>query len=89
MAKMYYEKDCDINKLNGKKIAVIKESYGNAFVPYLTANYEEVHVIDFRYFEDNLKDYCTTNGIEEVMFVNNIVAANTAIQVDRIRTLFD
>lgn len=74
---------------NGKKIAVIKESYGNAFVPYLTANYEEVHVIDFRYFEENLKDYCTTNGIEEVMFVNNIVAANTAIQVDRIRTLFD
>ncbi len=74
---------------NGKKIAVIKESYGNAFVPYLTANYEEVHVIDFRYFDDNLKSYCITNGIDEVMFVNNIMAANTAIQVDRIRTLFD
>ena len=27
MAKMYYEKDCDINKLNGKKIAVI--GYGS------------------------------------------------------------
>ena len=39
----------DTNK-NGKKIAVVKESYGNAFVPYLTYNYEEVHVIDFRYF---------------------------------------
>ena len=23
MAKMYYEKDCDLNYLNGKKIAVI------------------------------------------------------------------
>ena len=23
MAKMYYEKDCDINYLNGKKIAII------------------------------------------------------------------
>ena len=23
MAKMYYEKDCDLNKLNGKKIAII------------------------------------------------------------------
>ncbi len=74
---------------NGKKIAVIKESYGNAFVPYLTANYEEVHVIDFRYFDGNLKSYCTQNGIDEVLFVNNIMAANTAIQVDRIRTLFD
>lgn len=74
---------------NGKKIAVIKESYGNAFVPYLTANYEEVHVIDFRYYDGNLKAYCTENGIDEVLFVNNIMAANTAIQVDRIRTLFD
>ena len=84
---LFVEHNQDLS--NGKKIAVIKESYGNAFVPYLTANYHEVHVIDFRYFEENLKDYCTSNGIEEVMFVNNIMAANTAIQVDRIRTLFD
>ena len=27
MAKMYYEKDCDINKLNGKKIGII--GYGS------------------------------------------------------------
>ena len=27
MAKMYYEKDCDLNKLNGKKIAII--GYGS------------------------------------------------------------
>lgn len=70
-----------------KKIAVIKESYGNAMVPYLTANYKEVHVIDFRHFEGNLKDYCTQNGITEVLFVNNIMAANTAMMVDQISTL--
>ena len=23
MAKMYYEKDCDLNQLNGKKIAIV------------------------------------------------------------------
>lgn len=80
-----YNEDLD----NNKKIAVVKESYGNAMVPYLTANYEQVHVIDFRYFDGNLKSYCKENEIKEVMFVNNVVAANTAIQVDRIRTLFD
>ncbi len=73
---------------NGKKIAIVKESYGNAMVPYFTANYEEVHVVDFRHFDGNLKAYCEENGITEVLFVNNILAANTAIQVDRIRTLF-
>lgn len=74
---------------NGKKIAVIKESYGNAFVPFLTANYEETHVIDFRYFNDNLLSYCKDNGIDEVLFLNNVMAANTALQVDRIRGLFE
>lgn len=84
---LFVEHNADLT--NGKKIAVVKESYGNAFVPYLTANYEQVHVIDFRYFDGNLKQYCTDNGIDEVLFVNNILAANTAIQVDRIRTLID
>ena len=27
MAKMYYEKDCDLNKLDGKKIAIV--GYGS------------------------------------------------------------
>lgn len=73
---------------NDKKIAVVKESYGNSFVPYLTADYEEVHVIDFRYFEGSLKSYMQDNDIDEVIFVNNVMAANTAVQVDRIRSIF-
>lgn len=76
----------DENK-NGKKIAVVKESYGNAFVPYLTNNYEEVHIIDFRYFTQNLKEYMEKNGITEVLFLNNTMSANAAVQVDRIREL--
>ncbi len=73
---------------NDKKIAVVKESYGNAFVPYLTADYSEVHVIDFRYFSGSLKDYCSKNDIDEVLFINNVMAANTAMQVDRITSIF-
>lgn len=73
---------------NGKKIAVVKESYGNAFAPYLTNNYEEVHVIDFRYFEGSLKSYMEKNKIDEVIFINNVMAANTGVQVDRIREIF-
>ena len=73
---------------NGKKIAVIKESYGNSFAPYLTNNYEEVHVIDFRYFQGSLKSYMQDNDIDEVIFVNNVMSANTALQVDRIREIF-
>ena len=77
------------NAEEGKKIAVIKESYGNAFVPYLTYNYEEVHVIDFRTFGDNLVSYCQQNGIDEVLFLNGVMSANTQIQLDSMSSLFD
>ncbi|MGN0491572.1 DHHW family protein [Ruminococcus sp.] len=77
------------NAEKGKKIAVIKESYGNAFVPYLTYNYEEVHVIDFRTFGNNLVSYCQQNGIDEVLFLNGVMSANTQIQLDSMSSLFD
>ena len=80
---------CYNDELNsGKKIAVIKESYGNSFAPFLTNNYDEVHVIDFRYFQGSLKSYMQDNDIDEVIFVNNVMSANTALQVDRIREIF-
>lgn len=72
----------DSEKGTGKKIAVIKESYGNAFSPYLTNNYSEVHIIDFRYFGQNLADYCKQNGITEVLYLNGIMSANTQVQLD-------
>ncbi len=80
------------NAEKGKKIAVVKESYGNAFVPYLTNNYEEVHVIDFRTFRNvqtDLNSYCKQNGIDEVLFLNGVMSANTQIQLDSMSGLFN
>ncbi len=67
---------------NEKKIAVVKESFGNAFVPYLSANYSEVHVLDMRSCGvTDLKAYCEENGIDEVLFINNIMSANSADRI--------
>jgi hypothetical protein len=56
---------------NGKKIAVIKDSYGNAFVPYLAAHYEEVFILDYRYFVGNIKTLLEDNGIQNLLFAHN------------------
>lgn len=85
-APLFIEYNDEIN--NGKKIAVVKESYGNAFAPYLTNNYEEVHVIDFRYFGQSLKSYMQDNDIDEVLFINNVMSANAAVQLDRIAEIY-
>ncbi len=81
------------NATQGKKLAIVKESYGNCLSPYFTNNYEEVHIIDFRYFRDNINKsfqaYCTENGITDVLFVNGVMSANTQIQLDSMSGMFD
>lgn len=63
------EKIVTSNK-NGKKILVIKESYGNALVPFLCDNYEEVYVVDPRKTNFNLPDFVKSQGIGEVLMIN-------------------
>ena len=69
------------NAGTGKKIAVVKDSYGNAFAPYLTAHYDEIHLLDYRYYSGDLNSYLKQNGIDEVIFLNNTMSANSASQV--------
>jgi len=72
---------------NGRKIVVVKESYGNAFVPFLLSHFEEIYVVDQRYFQTSLIELMEENGVTDLMFLNNVFAANTAYHIDRIDTL--
>ena len=55
---------------NNKSVLVIKESYGNAFVPWLCNNYKNVYVIDPRKLTVNLSEFVQKNKIQEVIFLN-------------------
>ncbi|MBR4050101.1 MAG: hypothetical protein IKK09_06360 [Clostridia bacterium] len=59
---------------DGSSCLVIKESFGNAMVPFLTLNYSEVHVIDYRYWKGDINEFAKENGIDDVIFLNNISA---------------
>lgn len=69
---------------DGSSIVVIKESYGNAFVPFLVDSYEYVYVIDYRAWSGDLANFVVTNGIDDVLFLN--VVSNTSTS-DRLREL--
>ncbi len=72
---------------NARRIAVVKESYGNAFAPFLVTNYEKVIVVDQRYYKGNFLELLKTEGINELLFLNNIFAAHTQFHIDDIRSL--
>lgn len=55
---------------NERSIVVIKESYANAFVPWLCNNYKTVYVIDPRQMDVKLASFVKSNNIDEVLFLN-------------------
>lgn len=61
---------------DGSACVVVKESFGNAFVPFLVDHYEKVYVIDYRYYEEKSLDQVVRDtGATDVIFVNAINAA--------------
>ncbi len=76
------------NAGSGRKIVVFKESYGNAFVPFLVNNFDEIYVIDIRYFGTNAVNYIKKIGATDVLFINNCFAANTSSLIKHIEDLF-
>lgn len=60
---------------NGRRIMIIKDSFGNAIPGYLFYSFEEVHVIDSRYFTKNVIEYVRENKITDLVFANNIFNA--------------
>lgn len=71
----------------GRKICVVKESFGNAFSPFMISHYDEVFVVDQRYFQLGLIDFIQQNGITDLLFINNIFAANTDIRINEIERI--
>ena len=66
---------------NGRKLAIFKDSFGNALPPFLMGSFEEIYVIDMRYFTHNVIDFLTENGVTDVLFANNAFHAATASTV--------
>lgn len=56
---------------NGKRLAVIKDSYGNALIPFLLPHFSEIYVIDPRQFNKPLIPFLQQHNILELLFVNN------------------
>ena len=72
---------------NGKRIVLVKESYGNAFAPFLINNYEKIIVVDQRGYKGDFIAMLKAEGINELLFINNIFAAHTQFHIDDIKGL--
>jgi len=63
--------DLDPQAVDQNKLLVLKDSYAHSFIPFLAPHVAEIHVIDVRYYNGNIGDYMTENGIEDVLLLFN------------------
>ncbi|MDE5978155.1 MAG: hypothetical protein K2G70_06820 [Turicibacter sp.] len=62
---------------NGKKLMIFKDSYAHCLTPFLAMNFEEIHLIDSRYFNLNPYDYIREHQFDQVLFLYNLSMFST------------
>ena len=62
----------DTDVKNGKCALIIKDSYSNALIPYLTSHYETILVIDPRNFYGTITELCGEYEIDDVIVINYV-----------------
>lgn len=60
---------------NGRRLLIVKDSYGDALPAFLTGSFEDIWVVDMRHFEKSVIELCKNEGITDVLFAMNASSA--------------
>ncbi len=56
-----------------KNLLVIKDSYANCFLPFLTEHYANIYVVDFRYYRGTAEEILKEYKADEILVLYNVV----------------
>lgn len=65
------------NITDGSAVMVIKDSYGNAFIPFLIDHYEYVYWVDARYTSNTISQMVADYNIQDVIYQVQIYNSST------------
>ena len=69
---------------NGRKVILVKNSYGNPFATYLPSHFETVYVVDYRYYGGSLLDLIEKEKITDLIFLNGVFSINTSWHISMV-----
>ena len=55
-----------------RKLLIVKDSYAHSIVPFLALHFDEIHMVDLRYYRGSLSEYRETNGIDTTLVLYNL-----------------
>ncbi len=56
---------------NGRKILLLKDSYANCFAPFLLGEYEEIDLLDIRYYNQKISELIEKGGYTDLLVLYN------------------
>lgn len=68
-----------------RRLLMVKDSFGNAIPSNLFYSFSEIHIVDFRYFKENMKSYVRDNGITDLVLFFNIFNSCGNTASDKVR----
>lgn len=72
---------------DGSACLVIKESYGNCFIPFLVDHYQTVYIMDYRYATENVINFVKEHNVKDLILINNITIIGATGVTNRIASL--
>ena len=73
---------------DGSTCVVVKDSYADCFVPFLTDHYDKVYIMDYRYYNGDLTSFANSQKSCDVIILTSIVFAQSADRANMIEALF-
>ena len=70
----------------GRRLLIVKDSYANSLIPFLTPHFSEIDVIDLRYYEGDVRKLTEDRQIHDMLIVYN---TSTFFEDPSIKTLAD
>ncbi len=74
-------------KEKGKTCLVIKDSFGNAIIPFIAGHYKKVYVIDYRYYKEGFISFAKEKGINDILFCNNMSSVRSDTLISRMQAI--
>ncbi len=83
---------------DGSSVLIVKDSYGNAFIPWLIDHYEYIYWIDFRnykkwcawagYSDPSISNLVERKGIQDVILCQNISIAGSSSALEVMENIY-
>ncbi len=64
------------NVHNGRHLIVFKDSYANCLIPFLTCQYEQITIVDLRYYDNSVGELLASDAQADILLLYNFSFLN-------------